>query len=290
MTSLLLTGSDGQLGRLLQQQFACSAQFNLYALNRAELDITNATALAQQFELIKPQIVINCAAFTDVDKAELEPQLCYRINVSAVLQLAKLCRDYSCLLINISSDYVFDGQSCRPYSEQDAIAPLNQYGKSKQLTEHAATMAGKYITLRTSWLFSEYGRNFFTTIRQRAISGLPTAVVTDQIGGPTPAIALATAITKLVRDYTNDGVLPYGLYHFSGYPFCSWYDFAGQIYRLAAPEHLSQLSPITSPFPAALAKRPSYSCLDMSLFQRRFNYQPPDWQAELAVVINKLAD
>lgn len=290
MTPVLITGSNGQLGRLLQLQFAGSKQYKIYTRDRSALDITDASALAKQFDVIKPQVVINCAAYTAVDNAELQPELCHRINVSAVEQLAKLCRQYGSLLITISSDYVFDGQITRPYTEHDATAPLSQYGKSKLLSEHAATLAGQFITLRTSWLFSEYGRNFVTIIRQRALTGAPTAVVTDQFGGPTPAIALASAIRSIVQQYTAAGTLPYGLYHFSGYPFCSWYEFATQIYRLVAPDQLSQLHRIISPFPGALAKRPTYSCLDMSLFQQCFNYQPPDWRVELAAIVNKLAN
>ena len=290
MISLLLTGSDGQLGRLLQQQFASAGQYKLYARNKAQLDIADTSALVRQFQLIKPQVVINCAAFTAVDAAEREVTQCHAVNASAVEQLARLCRLYDSLLITLSSDYVFDGHSARPYTEQDVTAPLNQYGKSKQRSEYAARFAGKYITLRTSWLFSEYGSNFVTAIGKRALAGLPVAVVTDQFGGPTPANALADAIHLLVQQYAGEGALPYGLYHFSGYPYCSWYDLAKQIYHQVAPGHDNLVTPIASPFPEALALRPAFSCLDMSLFQRRFNYQQPDWQTELTKVVNKLAN
>ncbi|GAB2921705.1 dTDP-4-dehydrorhamnose reductase [Rheinheimera gaetbuli] len=289
MIKILLTGSDGQLGQVLQQQFAGLTQFSLLACNRAVLDIADTIALKQLFNTYRPDIVLHCAAYTAVDQAELHSALCHSVNVTAVQQLAQLCRQHGCLLISLSSDYVFDGNNTRPYTEQDNTGALNQYGKSKQLAEQAAEQAQKYITLRTSWLFSDINHNFVTTIWRRAQRALPTTVVQDQFGGPTPARALAQAICQLAQQYALSGQLPYGLYHYSGYPYCSWYDFAHAIYQLAAPEHLNQLSAISSPFPGALARRPAYSCLDMGLFQQRFRLAAPDWRTELALYVNKLA-
>lgn len=290
MTKVLLTGSDGQLGQLVQLQFAGQKQFSLLACNRAALDITDATAVNQLFLAYQPDILIHCAAYTAVDQAELHSAMCHRVNVAAVQQLATLCQRHASLFISISSDYVFAGTNNRPYTEQDTAAPLNQYGKSKLLGERAAEQAQKYITLRTSWLFSELGPNFVTTIWQRAKSGVVTQVVQDQYGSPTPARALANAICQLAQQYAASGQLPYGLYHFAGYPGCSWYDFSAAIYRLAAPQHVNQLQAITSPFPGALAQRPAYSCLDMRQFQQQFSLAAPDWRTELALYVKKLAE
>lgn len=290
MIKLLLTGSNGQLGRLVQQQFAGLPQFSLQACSRAALDITDAAALHQLFAAYLPDIVIHCAAYTAVDQAELQHDLCHSVNVTALQQLAQLCRQHGSLLISISSDYVFDGNKTRPYTEQDQPAALNQYGKSKHLGEQAAAQAVKHITLRTSWLFSDISHNFATTIWRRAQRAQPTTVVQDQFGGPTPARALAQAICQLAQQYADNGHLPYGLYHFSGYPYCSWYDFAHAIYQLAAPQHVNQLSAIASPFPGALARRPAYSCLNMQRFQQRFMLAAPDWRTELALYVNKLAE
>ncbi|MEH8015855.1 dTDP-4-dehydrorhamnose reductase [Rheinheimera muenzenbergensis] len=290
MIKVLLSGSDGQLGQLVQQQFATMPQFNLLACNRAALDITNTAAVSQLFTAFQPAIVINCAAYTAVDQAERNSLQCHSVNASAVAQLAQLCRRFDSLFISISTDYVFDGSGRRPYIERDLTAPLNQYGLAKQQAERAAEQAIKYITLRTSWLFSELGANFVSRICQQAQSGDVTRVVQDQYGNPTPARALAQAIGQLAHQYVQDGQLRYGLYHFAGYPCCSWYQFAIAIYQLVAPQHLHKLQGIASPFPGALARRPAYSCLDMSLFQQQFSFKAPPWQAELAAVVKKLAE
>jgi dTDP-4-dehydrorhamnose reductase len=278
---VLLTGSSGQLGQLLLSRFAQQAQFTVCPFDKAGLDITNTQTVIALFANYKPDIVINCAAYTAVDQAELNNHLCYSINVTAVQLLAQLCQQYGCLFISFSSDYVFDGKKNTPYTEQDQTSPLNQYGISKQLAERAAEQAQRYITIRTSWLFSNIADNFVTTIWRKALSGELTQVVQDQHGGPTPARALAAAVVELVVQYSECGELPYGLYHFSGYPHCSWFDFARTIYQIAAPQHLNLLQGINSPFPGSLAQRPVWSGLDMSLFQQRFTYAAPDWRAEL---------
>lgn len=282
MKKVLLTGSAGQLGQLLVNRFAQQAQFILCSFDKVGLDIINRQAVMQLFADYKPDIVINCAAYTAVDQAELHPDLCHSINVTAVQLLAQLCQQYGCLFISFSSDYVFDGKKNTPYTEQDQTSPLNQYGISKQLAEKAAEQAQRYITIRTSWLFSNIADNFVTTIWRRALSGELTKVVQDQHGGPTPARALAEAVFHLVAQYSRYGELHYGLYHFSGYPHCSWYDVASTIYQIAAPQHLNRLQGINSPFPGVLAQRPTFSCLDMSLFQHRFTLTAPDWRVELA--------
>lgn len=287
MKKILLTGSSGQLGQLLLHRFVQQKQFMLRAFDKASLDIINSQAVIQLFADYKPDVVINCAAYTAVDQAELNPGLCHSINVAAVQLLAQLCQQYGCLFISFSSDYVFDGQKNGLYTEQDKTSPLNQYGISKQLAEQAAGQAQRYITLRTSWLFSNITNNFVTTIWHRALSGELTTVVQDQHGGPTPARALAGAVFHLVTEYSRFGELPYGLYHFSGYPYCSWYDVASTIYRIAAPQHLNRLQGISSPFPGALAQRPAWSGLDMSLFQQRFTLTAPDWRAELESYVCK---
>lgn len=282
MKKVLLTGSGGQLGQMLVERFAQQEQFTLRCFDKAGLDILNSQAVMQLFADYQPDIVINCAAFTAVDQAELNTHLCYSVNVTAVQLMAQLCAQYGCLFISFSTDYVFDGKKNTPYTEHDLTSPLNQYGISKQLAEKVAEQAERYITIRTSWLFSQVADSFVTTIWRRAVSGELTKVVHDQQGSPTPAKALAQAVFHLSSLYCRYGELPYGLYHFSGYPHCSWFDIATSIYQVAAPQHLNLLQAICSPFPGSLAERPQYSCLDMSLFQQRFTLAAPDWRVELA--------
>lgn len=288
MKTLLITGAAGQLGQLLQRQYAAQRQFKVLACDSAMLDITDDSALQRLFSAVRPDIVINCAAYTAVDSAEQQPERCMLVNAMASASLAGLCRQYDSLLISFSTDYVFDGQHNAPYTESDPASPLNLYGKSKLLAEDAVVQAGRYITFRTSWLFSALPGNFASTIWRRAVRGEPVSVVSDQLGGPTPASVLAEAVYRLTMDYAAQTFLPYGLYHFCGYPYCSWYDFAKAIYQLAAPQHQHCLTAINSPFPGSLAVRPAYSCLDSSLFQRTFTQPATDWRTEIESYVKKM--
>ena len=288
MKTLLITGAGGQLGQMLQKQYARQQQLRVFTVDRTALDITDNTALEHIFSSLKPDIVVNCAAYTAVDKAEQQANHCMQVNAAASANLARLCLHYDSLLISFSTDYVFDGRQNTPYTEQDSAFPLNLYGKSKLVAEDAVRQAGRYITLRTGWLFSELPGNFANTIWQRAVQGEPASVVHDQQGGPTPASALAVAVYRLTTDYVEHGSLPYGLYHFGGYPYCSWYDFAKAIYQLAAPQHLHHLHAINSPFPGSIAVRPAYSCLDSGLFQQTFRLPTPDWRTEIASYVKKM--
>lgn len=288
MKTLLITGAAGQLGQLLQRQYAAQRQFRVLACDKAMLDITDDIALQRLFSAVRPDIVIHCAAYTAVDKAEQQANHCMQVNAAASAALARLCLRYDSLLISFSTDYVFAGRQNKPYTELDPASPLNLYGKSKLVAEDAVRQAGKYITFRTSWLFSALPGNFASTIWQRAVQGEPVSVVHDQQGGPTPASALAKAVYQLTLDYAEHCSLPYGLYHFCGYPYCSWYDFARAIYQLAAPQHQHCLTAINSPFPGSLAVRPAYSCLDSSLFQRTFTQPATDWRTEIASYVKKM--
>lgn len=283
---ILLLGADGQLGRaFLAQPLWCS--FDGMALNRQQLDITDAAAVAEQFKLHQPDVVINCAAFTAVELAEQQPDLCYAVNTGAVRQLAQLCQFTNCLLVQLSTDYVFSGDGHTAYTEKDAPAPLNVYGKSKWLAEQAIQVnCSKFLIVRTSWLFSEFGRNFYSTVLEKLRAGQPVTVVDDQFGCPTYAGDLALRLMQLLQYYSVHGSLNYGLYHLSGSPAVSWYQFAQAI---AASHNLQTgITPTSTASWAANVKRPGYSVLDSSLFTKGFNLPQLSWHAALQRLANRI--
>jgi dTDP-4-dehydrorhamnose reductase len=290
VTSVLITGAGGQLGQLLAAHYSKSNAFTVWAYDKAALDITDDTALSQFFNRRQPDIVINCAAYTAVDKAEQEHSKCFAVNTTAAARLAQLCQQYGSLLISFSTDYVFAGDSLRPYSESDLAEPLNQYGHTKWLSEAAIINAvEKYLIIRTSWLFSSCSTSFVSKMWRNAINGIETSVVNDQIGSPTPAHSLADAVFQLTMQYANSGHINYGLYHYAGFPCCSWYEFAVAIFAIAAPQNLKKLTPGQSPFVGAVAQRPAFSCLNSTLFQQTFSIAAPDWRLELEYCSDKFS-
>lgn len=287
---ILLLGANGQLGQQLQKQLLWR-QFNTLALSRQQLDITDITALSGVLKAFQPNIVINCAAYTKVDAAELNKTQCTDINFVAVKYLAQWCASHQALIVHFSTDYVFDGRKNCSYTETDETAPINHYGKTKLLAEQAIQLyCQKYLILRTSWLFSLNADGFFSTMWQKALTGEATYVIKDQIGSPTPSRALAEAVLAVLAKYAKSGYLPYGLYHYAGYPGCSWFEFATAIFSMVAPEHVKCLHAIASPYVNAIALRPSYSSLNCNAFQQRFMLSPPNWQDEITrCVKNKLS-
>jgi dTDP-4-dehydrorhamnose reductase len=290
---LLLLGSNGQLGQAflhqllqLQQQ---RSQFQSLALSRNQLDITDSVALAAQMAAYRPDIVLNCAAYTAVDKAEQQADACFAVNSSAVQQLATLCQQHNSLLVQFSTDYVFAGTRAQPYTEQQATAPLNVYGHSKHSAEQAIqAVCSKYLIFRSSWLFSEYGHNFYRTMLRLAQQQLaaaeqspaqPLSVVNDQFGCPTYAGDLAAIVLQLLQRYQQQGSLAYGVYHLAGQPAVSWYQFAKAIFANQQPA--ITLVPVSSANYAGAATRPANSALDCTKFCDTFGIAPPQWQAAL---------
>ena len=265
---LLLLGANGQLGQALQQQSAWHS-FNTVALNRQQLDITDANALAAALGQHQADVIINCAAYTAVDAAEQQHKKCMAVNVTAVKQLAKWCGQQQALLLHFSTDYVFDGQKATAYTEADAPAPLNFYGQSKWLGEQAVQQyCEKYLLIRSSWLFSGYGHNFYRTMRRLANAGENVSVVDDQFGCPTSADHLAALVLQLLKRYQQQGSLPYGLYHLAAQPALSWYQFAQAIFASVGSK--ASVQPISSAQRRqsgqnSTAQRPLNSVLDSSL-------------------------
>lgn len=270
---IVITGGSGQLGRALTALSETVAG-KLFAFGSRELDITSPGQIDDIFGKIWPDAVIHTGAYTAVDAAEAAPDEAFRVNVLGTRNLAAACLRYDSKMVYISSDYVFDGRQGSPYTEFDLPDPLNVYGRSKREGELiAARICPRLFIVRTSWLYGD-GRNFVRTILRLAKEREVIKVVHDQTGTPTYAADLARAILSLVA---TDG---YGTYHMSNSGGCTWFDFAGEIIRLAGlPTHIE---PITSAEFAAPAKRPAYSVLRNYMLE--LSGSPPfrSWQEALA--------
>ena len=246
-----------------------------------ELDITSVEAIEAFFQSERPDVVVNCAAYTAVERAEEDESQADLINHKAVALLAAACQRHDAMLIHISTDYIFSGEGDTPYTEECAPAPINAYGRTKLSGERAVEESGcKSIILRTSWLYSEFGNNFVKTMQSLMRTRSEVRVVADQIGTPTYAGDLATAITYII----NSGQLgKCGTYHYSNEGACSWYDFACEIARLS--ESNCKVTPCTTEEYPTKAQRPRYSVLDKSKFISTFGIAIPEWHESLAKAV-----
>ena len=282
---ILVTGSDGQLGRSIQERSSDYPDFLFDFTDIGQLDITDKQALKHYIESIRPEVIIHCAAYTAVDKAEEEPEKAFSLNADAVEYLAQSALENKILLIHISTDFVFDGKSVKPYSEEDATQPLSIYGKSKLAGEQAILKhAPNAIIFRTSWLYSEYGHNFVKTILRLAAEKTEIKVVSDQVGTPTYAADLADAILKILKsNYRPAGV---SIFHYSNEGIASWFDFAKEIVEnknLAC----AVLPVVTAEYPQP-ARRPGYSVMSKEKFKQNFGIAIPEWQESLKICLKHL--
>lgn len=277
MANILVTGSNGQLGSELRK-IGFTALDEVYYTDIAELDIADYPAIERFVKEHEIDTIINCAAYTAVDKAEDEPELAEKINTLAVANLAKAASKEDCLLIHISTDYVFDGTGTEPYSERDQTCPVSVYGKTKLAGEREILKSGCfYIIIRTAWLYSIYGNNFVKTILRLAGERPEINVVSDQVGTPTYAGDLARAIVAIMEN--EERIEHEGIYHFSNEGICSWYDFAAEIVRLSG--RVCQVKPvITAEYPTK-TKRPAYSVLDKTKIKHTFEIEVPEWKEAL---------
>lgn len=268
----LLTGAEGQLGKAWRR-LAQAERLQLEAFSRTQLDITQPELVRETARRVRPEVIVNAAAYTAVDKAEEEPERAFAVNAEAVATLAEVANEVGALLVHVSSDYVFDGTSHKPYREQDPTNPLSVYGKSKLAGEEAARVARDHLIIRTSWLFGS-GWNFVEAIRKQLYAGAQELrVVADQRGRPTYAEDLAWAMLKLVEKGAR------GVIHVANHGFASWAEFAAEIVKLLG---LSvPVLPITSAEAGRRAPRPAYSVLDTSRFEAFLGPLPP-WQEALA--------
>ncbi|MCF8322961.1 MAG: dTDP-4-dehydrorhamnose reductase [Flavobacterium sp.] len=282
---VLVTGANGQLGQSLQFIAKNYPELHFVFCSSSDLDITNLESCQAVFLKIKPNYCINAAAYTAVDKAESEPEKANLINVIGPKNLAAVCKEFSSVLLHISTDFVFYGSKNIPYNETDIPNPTGVYGQTKLDGEKAiqATFDNYYI-IRTSWVYSQFGNNFMKTMLRLASERDSISVVNDQVGTPTNAVDLAECLVKIichtelveVQQPTTDN---FGVYNFSNEGQCSWYDFAKEIFKINKIE--IDLKPIpTSSFPTP-AKRPKYSVLDKTKIKSTFGLEIKNWELSL---------
>lgn len=284
MANILVTGANGQLGSELRK-IGFTALDEVFFTDVAELDITSYEAVAKFVEEHDIDTIINCAAYTAVDKAEDEPELAAKINTEAVANLAKVANKQDCLLIHVSTDYVFNGMGEEPYTEKNNPCPVSVYGKTKLAGEEAIKKSGcLHIIIRTAWLYSTFGNNFVKTILRLAGERPELTVVSDQVGSPTYAEDLARAIVTIMED-DNRGMCE-GIYHFSDEGVCSWYDFACEIVRISGLP--CQVKPVTTAEYPTKTRRPAYSVLDKTKIKKTFGVSVPNWQESLAACMKEL--
>ena len=287
---ILLIGKDGQLGQELANLIP-NHQQNLVAVGRDEIDLEQPDLIRRVVKEVNPSIIINCAAYTAVDKAESEPELAYTINGNAPGILAEMARQLDSYLIHVSTDYVFDGKQSHPYQETDPTNPIGVYGKSKLAGEQAIeSVGGKYLILRTAWVYGVYGRgNFVKTMLRLGKTREELRVVTDQIGSPTWTYDLAGAIAQLIPRLTPELT---GIYHYTNSGVASWYDFALAIFaearELGFPLQVQDVVPIaTFEYPTP-AQRPAYSVLSSRKIAAILGEYAPHWRVSLREMLVRL--
>lgn len=286
MTNILVTGSNGQLGKSIRKLSASFDDFYFTYTDVEELDITNPDELEEFFKTNNFHCLINCAAYTAVDKAEEEPENAKLLNAGAVKNLSTVCQKYGTFLIHVSTDYVFDGKTYKPYSENDEPGTKSVYGRTKLEGEKEIIRSGyKSVIIRTSWLYSEFGHNFFKSMIRLGKERESLNVVFDQVGTPTYATDLARGILLLVnkRESINEPVI----FNFSNEGSASWYDFATAIMEILNI-NCKVLPILTKDYPLP-APRPFYSILDKSKIKDFLNIEIPHWRNGLNECIKELS-
>lgn len=283
---IVITGASGQLGSSLQE--TAPDGIRLIPTDVRELDLGDRDALLAGLARHRPDIIINSAAYTAVDKAESHPDVAARVNTDAVADIAGYCIEANCRLVQISTDFVFNGKYARPMKPDDATAPANVYGRTKLAGEQAAAAAGDLArVVRTSWAYSEHGHNFVKTMLRLASSHDSVSVVDDQVGSPTYARNLATALWRLVERWPEQRAL-----HFSDSGACSWHEFATTIFADALTAGLitraPEVRPVSSADYGAPAVRPAYSVLDTADTCAALGITPMPWREALREMLSRL--
>lgn len=283
MMNILITGANGQLGNEIRRITGDSHNHYIFT-DVAELDITDLDAIRQLAIEEKLSVIVNCAAYTNVDKAEDDYNMSDLINNKAVRNLAIIAKETGVTLIHVSTDYVFNGESCIPYQETCETNPIGVYGKTKLAGELSIQEVDcKYLILRTSWLYSQYGSNFVKTMQRLTSERDILNVVFDQVGTPTCATDLASFIYKIIEDDMHH---KQGIYHFSNEGVCSWYDFAKKICDLSG--NICDIQPCHSDEFPSKVKRPSFSVLDKTKVKETFGIKIPYWEESLIQCIKEL--
>ena len=285
MKNILITGANGQLGNEMRVLSAENPEYTYFFTDVAELDICNEQAVLDFVKANNIHVIVNCAAYTAVDNAEDNVELCTKLNADAVGYLAKAAEANGAEFIQISTDYVFDGTAHIPYQETEPTCPNSVYGSTKLAGEqNALSLCSRSMVIRTAWLYSTFGNNFVKTMIRLGKERDSLGVIFDQIGTPTYARDLARAIFAAIRQ----GVVP-GVYHFSNEGVCSWYDFTKAIHRLAGINTCSVKPLHTSEYPTK-AKRPHYSVLEKSKIKHTYGIEVPYWMESLGECIIALND
>lgn len=282
MLNILITGANGQLGNEMRRLGARSSD-NYIFTDIAELDITDKDAVDSFVMLNNVDVIVNCAAYTNVEKAEDDEATADKINHRAAEILAQTAKKCGATLIHVSTDYVFDGRRNTPYTEDEPTSPLGAYGRTKLAGETAIAESGcRYIIIRTAWLYSEFGNNFVKTMLRLTSERESINVVSDQIGSPTYAGDLGSAIFDIIEHRKFEG--NEGTYHFTDEGVCSWYDLAYETASIAGNKGCIINPCRTWEYPTK-ASRPSYSVLDKSKFKATFGFDIPYWRESLAKCI-----
>ncbi len=283
MKTILITGANGQLGNSIRM-VATTCKNHYIFTDVAELDITDSNAVTQYITRNKIDVIVNCAAYTNVDRAEEDEATAFKINCTAVENLAMAAKKEDATLIHISTDYVFDGNSNKPITEDKKTDPQGAYGATKLAGERAVADSGcKHIILRTAWLYSPFGKNFLKTMQNLTGNKSHIQVVFDQVGTPTYATDLAKLICHIIE---NEKLHIQGIFHYSNEGVCSWYDFAKEICELSG--NSCDIQPCHSHEFPTKAKRPHFSVLDKTKVKEHFEITIPHWKDSLRECINEL--
>jgi len=283
MSKILITGQNGQLGSELQDLSLQFPQHEMIFVDREEMDLSNADEINEVLDRIKPEIIVSAGAYTAVDKAETEQELCNAVNHLAVKKIGEWASKNKAKVIHISTDYVFDGTSETPLKETDTADPINVYGLTKLNGEEALkTSSAEYVIIRTAWVYSTYGANFVKTMMRLMNERDEIGVVSDQIGTPTYANDLAQVIMNIIE---ASNFVP-GVYHYSNEGKISWYEFAIAIKELKGFKcKVNAISSNAFPTPA---KRPNFSLLDKTKIKQTYKIEVPNWLNSLEEMIAKL--
>lgn len=287
-SKILVTGANGQLGNELRRLCRNFPGLEFIFTDVDMLDITNPDAVSVFMEASKPAILVNCAAFTDVDGAEADVKNARKINALAPQVLAAACAMQNAFLIHVSTDYVFDGEKGEAYTEEDQTNPLSVYGSSKlEGEEKIKTVFDDFVIIRTSWLYSEYGNNFMRKILSLGKERDSIEVVNDQIGSPTYARDLANCIIDIIiKSILNPEAYLPGIYHYANQGSCSWAEYAKEIFELAGVN--CEVIPVPSDKYPTKAKRPKYSVLNTTKIRSSFGIGIPNWRDSLKECISYL--
>jgi len=286
--TILITGAGGQVGHELS---IAGSPHRLIALSRQQLDISDPGQIAEAFESHQPDILINAAAYTQVDLAEKEQELAFAVNREGVANLAQGCKTLDIPMLHISTDYVFDGSKQGAYLETDPVAPLGIYGASKAEGEALLKKALKpHLILRTSWVFSATGNNFVKTMLRLGREREELGIVDDQHGCPTSARSIAEVLLNIADKYLRGQTVEWGIYHYCNQPETTWFGFAQAIFQQAGGfQNLNLNAIVTDDYPTP-AQRPQNSVLDCAKIRAQFGIEQADWTDEFALVFDQLKD